>query len=58
MDGRYEEIEGGLKAPSVIWDRLYDYQKVGVQWMFGLHQQHCGGILGDEMGLGKTIQVA
>ena len=53
-----EEIEGGLKAPSVIWDRLYDYQKVGVQWMFELHQQHCGGILGDEMGLGKTIQVA
>ena len=58
LDGRYEEMEGGLKAPSVIWDRLYDYQKVGVQWMFELHQQHCGGILGDEMGLGKTIQVA
>ena len=58
LDGRYEEIEGGLKAPSIIWDRLYDYQKVGVQWMFELHQQHCGGILGDEMGLGKTIQVA
>ena len=24
LDGRYEEMEGGLKAPSVIWDRLYD----------------------------------
>ena len=57
-DGRYEEMEGGLKAPSVIWDQLYAYQKVGVQWMFELHQQGVGGILGDEMGLGKTIQVA
>ena len=57
-DGKCEEMEGGLKAPSAIWEKLYSYQKVGVQWMFELHQHQCGGILGDEMGLGKTIQVA
>ena len=56
-DGRYEEVEGGLKVPSSLWEKLYNYQKIGVQWMFELHQQKCGGILGDEMGLGKTIQV-
>lgn len=36
---------------------FYRYQKVGVQWLWELHQQRCGGILGDEMGLGKTIQI-
>ena len=57
LDGNFEEIEGGLKAPSLLWNKLYNYQKVGVQWLFELHQQKCGGILGDEMGLGKTIQI-
>ena len=74
LDGQYEELEGGLRVPQVIycliviaiyfffsiqviWSRLFSYQKVGVQWMWELHQQRCGGILGDEMGLGKTIQV-
>lgn len=28
-----------------------------VQWLWELHQQKVGGILGDEMGLGKTIQI-
>jgi len=28
-----------------------------VQWLWELHQQRCGGLLGDEMGLGKTVQV-
>ena len=57
LDGNFEELDGGLKAPTFLWNKLYNYQKVGVQWMFELHQQKCGGILGDEMGLGKTIQV-
>nr|XP_018903096.1 PREDICTED: DNA excision repair protein ERCC-6-like [Bemisia tabaci] len=43
--------------PQEIWDRLYNYQKVGVRWMWELDQKKCGGILGDEMGLGKTIQI-
>ena len=73
LDGRYEELEGGLRVASSLWKKLYNYQRVGVQWMFELHQQQVcletqrhkkvklnvqvGGILGDEMGLGKTIQV-
>ena len=30
---------------------------VGVKWLWDLHCQEVGGILGDEMGLGKTIQI-
>lgn len=50
-------LEGGLKIPSQIFSQLFDYQKVGVQWLWELHCQKAGGIIGDEMGLGKTIQV-
>ncbi|KAF8006362.1 hypothetical protein BT93_K0608 [Corymbia citriodora subsp. variegata] len=50
-------LEGGLKIPESIFSKLFDYQKVGVQWLWELHCQKAGGIIGDEMGLGKTIQV-
>ncbi|CAN6479483.1 unnamed protein product [Victoria cruziana] len=50
-------LEGGLRIPESIFGRLFDYQKVGVQWLWELHCQRAGGIIGDEMGLGKTIQV-
>ncbi|KAI4301079.1 hypothetical protein L6164_034395 [Bauhinia variegata] len=53
----YITLEGGLKIPDNIFDALFDYQKVGVQWLWELHCQRAGGIIGDEMGLGKTIQV-
>ena len=33
------------------------YQKTGVSWLWELHRQQTGGIIGDEMGLGKTIQM-
>lgn len=36
---------------------LYRYQRTGVKWLWELHVQQCGGIVGDEMGLGKTIQI-
>lgn len=29
----------------------------GVRWMWQLHKQGAGGVVGDEMGLGKTVQV-
>ncbi|CAL5223760.1 g6324 [Coccomyxa viridis] len=29
-----------------------------IKWMWELHNQRAGGIIGDEMGLGKTVQVA
>ena len=36
---------------------LCRYQQTGVKWLWELHCQHAGGIVGDEMGLGKTIQM-
>jgi DNA excision repair protein ERCC-6 len=51
------EVEDGYRVPADIWDRLYRYQQTGVKWLWELHCQQVGGILGDEMGLGKTIQV-
>ena len=53
----YEELEGGMRVPARLWTSLYHYQKVAVQWLWELHQQDVGGILGDEMGLGKTVQI-
>ena len=35
----------------------FRYQKTCVQWLWELHCQQAGGILGDEMGLGKTIEI-
>nr|XP_054762956.1 DNA excision repair protein ERCC-6-like [Lytechinus pictus] len=51
------DLDGGFKIPSKIWKKLYRYQKIGVKWLWELHRQKAGGILGDEMGLGKTIQM-
>ena len=44
-----EEYDGGLIVPAWINDRLFPYQRTGLQWMWELHRQQCGGILGDEM---------
>ena len=50
-------IDGRLRIPSSIWSRLYGYQCTGVHWLWELHCQQCGGVVGDEMGLGKTIEM-
>ena len=42
----YEELEGGMRVPASLWTSLYHYQKVAVQWLWELHQQDVGGILG------------
>lgn len=47
----------GLRMKRDLLNRLFAYQIEGVKWMWNLHKQEVGGILGDEMGLGKTIQV-
>jgi SNF2 family DNA or RNA helicase len=39
------------KAYGLSWNRLFDYQREGVKWMFGLYKAGIGGILGDEMGI-------
>lgn len=51
------EFDGGLNLPGPVFDNLFEYQKTGVQWLWELHCQKVGGIIGDEMGLGKTVQV-
>ncbi|KAF5930518.1 hypothetical protein HYC85_031391 [Camellia sinensis] len=56
-EASFVTLEGGLKIPETVFSKLFDYQKVGVQWLWELHCQRAGGIIGDEMGLGKTIQV-
>ncbi|KAK3656795.1 DNA repair protein rhp26 [Elasticomyces elasticus] len=50
------DFEGGFRIPGDIYPSLFPYQKTGVQWLWELYSQQCGGIIGDEMGLGKTIQ--
>jgi hypothetical protein len=45
------EYEGGLFVPAWINNHLFSYQRDGVEWMWNLHQQALGGIIGDEMGL-------
>ncbi|KAJ6929201.1 protein CHROMATIN REMODELING 24 [Populus alba x Populus x berolinensis] len=36
---------------------LYPHQREGLRWLWSLHCQGKGGILGDDMGLGKTMQI-
>ncbi|KAK1859940.1 hypothetical protein I4F81_002532 [Pyropia yezoensis] len=57
-DADEEEVvfSGGFRVPASLYDRLFEYQRTGLQWLWELHCQQCGGIIGDEMGLGKTIQ--
>ncbi|KAI8796459.1 DNA excision repair protein ERCC-6 [Biomphalaria glabrata] len=50
------EFDGGFHVPQKLWTKLFPYQKTGVRWLWELHCQQAGGIIGDEMGLGKTIQ--
>ncbi|KAJ5547839.1 DNA repair protein rhp26 [Penicillium frequentans] len=50
------ELPNGLSVPGDIAHYLFSYQRTGVQWLWELHQQSVGGIVGDEMGLGKTVQ--
>ncbi|XP_049868767.1 DNA excision repair protein ERCC-6-like [Pectinophora gossypiella] len=51
------ELQNGLHVPNFIWKQLYKYQRIGIKWLWELHQVQSGGLLGDEMGLGKTVQV-
>eukprot|EP00957_Ditylum_brightwellii_P005163 393355-Ditylum_brightwellii.AAC.1 len=46
--------DGGLHIPGWINDKLFPYQRTALRWMWELHCQKAGGIVGDEMGLGKT----
>ena len=41
-----EILEGGLTIPAWVNDRLFPYQRTGLQWMWELHRQQAGGIIG------------
>ncbi|OMO56201.1 SNF2-related protein [Corchorus olitorius] len=45
------------KLPTKIAKMLYPHQREGLKWLWSLHCQGKGGILGDDMGLGKTMQI-
>ncbi|OUM69720.1 hypothetical protein PIROE2DRAFT_37989, partial [Piromyces sp. E2] len=49
-------LGNGYRMPNEVYDKLFLYQQTCVKWLWELHQQEVGGIIGDEMGLGKTIQ--
>ena len=46
-----------LVLPTGVFDKLYDYQTAGLEFMWKLFEKQEGGILADEMGLGKTVMV-
>ena len=46
-----------FKLKGKIAKMLYPHQRDGLKWLWCLHCQGKGGILGDDMGLGKTMQV-
>ncbi|KAI9022541.1 SNF2 family N-terminal domain-containing protein [Hyaloraphidium curvatum] len=51
------QFDRGYRCPGEIWNELFEYQRTGVKWLWELHDQDVGGIIGDEMGLGKTVQI-
>ncbi|KAE7997558.1 hypothetical protein FH972_002182 [Carpinus fangiana] len=65
-DGSVLEDDGSIsfsgsksmyKLPGKIAKMLYPHQRDGLRWLWALHCQGKGGILGDDMGLGKTMQI-
>lgn len=42
-------FSGGLEIPAWINDKLFGYQRTGLRWLWELHLQEAGGIIGDEM---------
>jgi hypothetical protein len=50
------DLGHGLVVPAWINDRLFGYQREGLAWLWDLHLQQAGGMLGDEMGLVRRCQ--
>ncbi|KAL7975767.1 hypothetical protein Chor_005218 [Crotalus horridus] len=50
--------QSGLCLYRQMHDQLFEHQKDGVAFLYGLYREgRKGGILADDMGLGKTIQI-
>ena len=39
--------DGGLVVPGWVNNRLFPYQRTGLRWMWELHIQEAGGVIGD-----------
>ena len=50
-----KQKQGAFRIPSQVYDNLFEYQKTSIKWLWELHCQSAGGVIGDEMGLGKTV---
>lgn len=50
-------LTSSLSMRASLLQQLFDHQQICVRWLWELHQQRCGGIIGDEMGLGKTLEI-
>jgi DNA excision repair protein ERCC-6 len=44
-----QEFDDGYIMPGDIYIHLFDYQKTCCKWLWELHKQQVGGVLGDEM---------
>ena len=42
-------LGNGYRMPNEVYDKLFLYQQTCVKWLWELHQQEVGGIIGDEM---------
>lgn len=51
-------LEEWFTLPAEQYNGLFQHQRTGIAWMYGLFRKKIGGVLGDDMGLGKTVQVA
>lgn len=54
---RTRHFSSDLSASLPLKATLFEYQKVGVNWIKSILDNTHGCILGDEMGLGKTLQM-
>ena len=50
-------ISSKYRITAEALSNLLDYQKLGLEWLYSIHEKGTGGLLGDEMGLGKTVMV-
>jgi len=46
-----------ITVPDMLWNKLRDYQRKGVEWLCERCNSGFGVCLADDMGLGKTLQV-
>lgn len=47
--GQHFQVDNCFRVPETIWNHLYKFQKVGIKWLWELHNQRCGGILGKKL---------